>query len=132
MHFKNYKLSELYYLFKSRPSYVHPNYIFSIYILLYGISITRPFLTSLSLHPMPDNGACADPTTIAAAAHPYSPPLADCGSSHAAVTAGPTSHLSLPLSSPCMATTFVYAQQIEQDKAPTEATSTFIIHHANK
>jgi hypothetical protein len=28
--------------------------------------------------------------------------------------------------------TFVYAQQIEQDKAPTEARSTFTIYYANK
>jgi hypothetical protein len=83
MHFKNYKSSELYIL----PNLVHPNYLSLIYILLSGIGITRTFLTSpslsLSLRPMPDNGACADPTTIAAAAHPRSDPLADCGSSHA-------------------------------------------------
>jgi hypothetical protein len=49
MHFKNYKLSELYYPSKSCPSYVHLNYLSSIYILLRGIGITRLFLTSLSL-----------------------------------------------------------------------------------
>jgi hypothetical protein len=39
-----------------------------------GIDITHLFVISLSpslsLRPMPDNTACADPTTIAVAAHP--------------------------------------------------------------
>jgi hypothetical protein len=64
-----------------------------------------PLSPSLSLHPMPDNNACTDPTTITVAAHPRSEPLTDCGSSGAAMIVGPTSHLSLPLSSLCMATT---------------------------
>jgi hypothetical protein len=77
-----------------------------------GIGITHPFLISLPLSlassDAPDSGACADPTTIAAARTRAQTPLADCGSSHAATTAGPTSHLSLYLSSPCMATAHSY------------------------
>jgi hypothetical protein len=137
MHFKNYKLSKLYYPSKSCPSYVHPNYISSIYILLRDIGITRPFLTSLSFslsfRPMPDNGACVDPTTIAAASAPaLGPPhrLWQLARRHDS-----GSHLP-PFSSTFFSmhgnSTFIYAQQIKQDKAPTKATSTFTIYHANK
>jgi hypothetical protein len=111
MYFKNYMSSGLYIL----PNLIHFMFIPITPLQFISCSMSSASLAhsshlspSLSLHPMPDNGACADPTTIAAAAHPRSDPLADCGSSHAATTAGPTSHLSLSLSSPCMATTHSY------------------------
>jgi hypothetical protein len=77
MYFKNYKSSELYIL----PNLAHLMYIpiisLQFYFLLCGIGITRPFLTSLplslaSLDARQRRGA--DPTTIAAAAHPCSDP----------------------------------------------------------
>jgi hypothetical protein len=79
---------------------------------------------------MPDSGACADPTTIAATRTRARTSLADCGSSHAATTASPTSHIFLFSMHDHSA--FIYTQQMEQDKASTEATSTFTIYHANK
>jgi hypothetical protein len=73
MHFKNYKSSELYIL----SNLVHLMSIpitslqfISCSVASASIARSSPLSPSLSLRPMPDNGACADPTTIAAAAHP--------------------------------------------------------------
>jgi hypothetical protein len=109
MHFKNYKSSELYIILNLIHLISIPSYLSSIY--------HAPWHYPLVLHPSlslarfvwcPDSGACADPTTIAVARTRARTPLADCGSSHAAMTVGPTSHLSLYHSSPCMATTYSY------------------------
>jgi hypothetical protein len=74
----------------------------------YTDRVSHPSLSLARFIRCPDSGACADPTTIAAACTHARTPLADCGSSHAATTAGLTSHLSLYLSSPCMATSHSY------------------------
>jgi hypothetical protein len=111
MHFKNYKSSELYILLNLIHLISIPTTSLQ-FIMHRGIGFTHPFLISLSLslslRLMPDNVACTDPTTIAAARTRARTPLANCGSSHATTTAGPTFHLSQYLSSPCMATTYSY------------------------
>ncbi len=113
MHFKNYKSFGLYILLNLIHLISIPT-TYLQFIMHRGIGITHPFLISLTPLSLarfvrcPDSGACADPTTIAAAHTRARTPLADCGSSHAATTAGPTSHLSLYLSSPCMATAHSY------------------------
>jgi hypothetical protein len=87
MHFKNYKSFELYIL-------LNLIYLMSIpitslqFIMHCGIDITRLSLTSISrsLRLMLDSGACADPTIIAAAAHPHLAPLAERSHSCATMT----------------------------------------------
>jgi hypothetical protein len=136
MHFKNHKSSEFYIL----PNLVHTISILAIFlqfIMHRGIGITRPFPISVSLarslRPMPDSGACADPTTITAACtHARTPPrrlwqLARHHDNGSLLPPFPPSFFYMHGHS-----TFVYTQQMKQDKAPTEATFTFTIYHANK
>jgi hypothetical protein len=135
MHFKNYKLSELYIL--QILTILHPSQLrlFNLYSALRHRH--HQLVPHLSL-PLSRFARC--PTMACVPTHHHR--------RHNAPTLGPPrrlrqlarrhdsgSHLS-PFSSSFFSmqghNTFVYVQQMEQDKAPTEAISTFTIYHANK
>jgi hypothetical protein len=136
IYFKNYMSSGLYIL--SNLIHFMSITITSLQFIscsMSSASLARssPLSPSLSLHPMPDNGACADPHHHRRRSAPaLGPP---CRLRQLARRHDSGSHLP-PFSSSFFSmhdnNTFVYAQQIEQEKAPTVTTSTFTIYHTNK